>query len=58
MHNMNGIALADLVTERWPEIAIIMTSGALPAGVAPRATMLVSLTTLFCVSIDRYPEAV
>ncbi len=30
---MNGITLAKVVTERWPEIAIIITSGALPPGV-------------------------
>lgn len=33
MQNMNGITLAKVVTERWPEIAIIITSGALPPGV-------------------------
>ena len=32
MQNMNGITLAKAVSERWPEIAIIITSGALPPG--------------------------
>lgn len=33
MPNMNGIALAKIVSERWPHIAIVLTSGALPPGV-------------------------
>jgi CheY-like chemotaxis protein len=33
MQNMNGITLAKLVSERWPEVAIIVTSGALPPDV-------------------------
>jgi two-component system, response regulator PdtaR len=32
MHNMNGITLAKVVSQRWPDIAIIITSGALPPG--------------------------
>jgi CheY-like chemotaxis protein len=30
MPNMNGVALARLVRERWPHIGIVITSGALP----------------------------
>jgi CheY-like chemotaxis protein len=33
MQNMNGITLAKVVSQRWPEVAIIITSGALPPGV-------------------------
>jgi CheY-like chemotaxis protein len=33
MQNMNGITLAKVISERWPDIAIIVTSGALPPGV-------------------------
>ena len=30
MPNMNGVALAKIVSERWPEIGIVVTSGAMP----------------------------
>jgi len=30
--SMNGIALARIVSERWPHIGIVVTSGALPHG--------------------------
>ena len=30
MPNMNGIALAKIVHERWPHIGIVITSGAMP----------------------------
>jgi two-component system, response regulator PdtaR len=33
MPNMNGVALARVVRERWPHIGIVMTSGALPPDV-------------------------
>src|SRR5215211_8095771 len=33
MPNMNGVALARLVRERWPHIGIVITSGALPPNV-------------------------
>lgn len=33
MPNMNGIALAKIVSERWPNVGIVVTSGALPEGV-------------------------
>ena len=33
MPNMNGIALAKIVSERWPNVGIVVTSGALPQGV-------------------------
>ena len=33
MPNMNGIALAKIVSERWPRVGIVVTSGALPHGV-------------------------
>jgi CheY-like chemotaxis protein len=32
MPNMDGIALAKIVSERWPHIGIVITSGAIPAG--------------------------
>ena len=32
MPNMNGVALAAIVAERWPTVGIVMTSGAVPAG--------------------------
>jgi two-component system, response regulator PdtaR len=32
MPNMNGVALAALVAERWPSVGIVITSGAVPAG--------------------------
>jgi CheY-like chemotaxis protein len=31
--NMNGVALAKIVSERWPHIGIVITSGAIPPGV-------------------------
>jgi two-component system, response regulator PdtaR len=34
MPNMNGIQLAKIVSQRWPHIGIVVTSGALPPGVA------------------------
>ena len=33
MPNMNGVALAKVVSERWPHIGILLTSGAMPVGV-------------------------
>ena len=33
MPNMNGVALARVVRERWPHIGIVVTSGALPSNV-------------------------
>jgi two-component system, response regulator PdtaR len=33
MPNMNGVALARVVRERWPHIGIVVTSGALPPNV-------------------------
>jgi CheY-like chemotaxis protein len=33
MPNMNGIAFAKIVSERWPHIGIVVTSGAIPPGV-------------------------
>jgi CheY-like chemotaxis protein len=33
MPNMNGVALAAIVSERWPSVGIVITSGAVPAGV-------------------------
>jgi hypothetical protein len=30
MPNMNGIALAKIISERWPHIGIVITSGAVP----------------------------
>jgi two-component system, response regulator PdtaR len=30
MPNMNGVALAEVVSERWPHIGIVITSGAVP----------------------------
>ncbi|HEX8663996.1 MAG TPA: response regulator [Beijerinckiaceae bacterium] len=33
MPNMNGVALAKIVSERWPHVGIIITSGAMPEGV-------------------------
>jgi two-component system, response regulator PdtaR len=30
MPNMNGVALAKIVSERWPHIGIVITSGAVP----------------------------
>jgi DNA-binding NtrC family response regulator len=33
MPNMNGITLAKLVSERWPHVGIVLTSGAMPEGV-------------------------
>ena len=32
MPNMNGIALARVVHERWPQVGIVITTGALPTG--------------------------
>jgi two-component system, response regulator PdtaR len=32
MPNMNGMALAALVSERWPNVGIVITSGAVPPG--------------------------
>jgi two-component system, response regulator PdtaR len=34
MPTMNGIELAKIVSQRWPHIGIVVTSGALPPGVA------------------------
>jgi two-component system, response regulator PdtaR len=34
MPNMNGIQLAKIVSQRWPDIGIVVASGALPPGVA------------------------
>src|SRR5918993_467764 len=34
MPNMNGIQLAKIVSQQWPHIGIVVTSGALPPGVA------------------------
>jgi two-component system, response regulator PdtaR len=34
MPNMNGMALAKIVSERWPNVGIVVTSGALPAGLS------------------------
>jgi CheY-like chemotaxis protein len=34
MPNMNGIQLAKIVSHRWPHIGIVVTSGAMPPGVA------------------------
>jgi CheY-like chemotaxis protein len=34
MPNMNGITLAKIVHQRWSEIGIVVTSGALPPGIA------------------------
>jgi DNA-binding NtrC family response regulator len=31
--NMNGVALAKIVSDRWPHIGIVITSGAVPPGV-------------------------
>ena len=31
--NMNGVMLAKIVSERWPQIGFVITSGAIPAGV-------------------------
>jgi two-component system, response regulator PdtaR len=31
--NMNGVMLARIVSERWPHVGIVVTSGAIPAGV-------------------------
>lgn len=33
MPSMNGVALAKIVSERWPHVGIVMTSGAIPLGV-------------------------
>ena len=33
MPNMDGISLAKIVSERWPGVGIVVTSGALPPGV-------------------------
>jgi two-component system, response regulator PdtaR len=33
MPNMNGVALAAIVSERWPNVGIVITSGAVPPGV-------------------------
>jgi two-component system, response regulator PdtaR len=30
MRNMNGVALAAIVRERWPSVGIVITSGAIP----------------------------
>ncbi|MFL4972085.1 MAG: response regulator [Microvirga sp.] len=32
MPNMNGVALAAIVAERWSSVGIVITSGAVPAG--------------------------
>ena len=32
MPNMDGIALAKIVSERWPHIGIVIASGAIPVG--------------------------
>jgi two-component system, response regulator PdtaR len=31
--SMNGLMLAKIVSERWPHVGIVVTSGAMPAGV-------------------------
>jgi CheY-like chemotaxis protein len=33
MPNMNGVALAKIVSERWPHIGIVITTGAVPRDV-------------------------
>jgi CheY-like chemotaxis protein len=33
MPNLNGITLAKIVSERWPDLGIVITSGGLPNGV-------------------------
>jgi two-component system, response regulator PdtaR len=32
MPNMNGISLARIVSDRWPQIGLVVTSGAIPPG--------------------------
>jgi two-component system, response regulator PdtaR len=33
MPNMNGVDLAKIVSERWPQVGVVLCSGALPEGI-------------------------